>query len=599
MKLSKLWVAACLLGCGTGGAPESGLGPELAGDAVVEVESDAGQLAPDAGELGTPDSGEVIEVDAGSEISTNVDAGSDAGGVDAEATPSLDAGALDAGADAGNVATDASTVDTDAGTEAAADAGVEVTSDAGPELVMDSGAVPSSCKAEVCDGMDNDCDGAIDNGLAETFYRDSDNDGFGDVRSPFLGCYTGFGVMHETEAGSVELMDGGFSREANDCDDDNEIRYPGAREVCGSDTDCDGVAPLTSCEGRFALMNVTSCAIQKDDTVACWGRRARGALGDGGSTEYTFEVASEPIAVGRVVAATRLDGGNAHACALSSGYAYCWGYNASGQLGIGSTESVSTPVPVATLPDVMDLALGSDFTCAVTTLNRLYCWGHNDEGQLGDRGAGDTLVPRRVRAPELAEVSAGSHHACGRTPFGEVYCWGRSDEGQIAQTADVDPRFAVKVEGLSDVRRIALGGWHSCAVQRSGHVRCWGDNSYGQLGNGTTVSSVDPVEVVGIEDATAIASSGQATCVVRLDGTVACWGRNESGELGQGHRLDSSVPVAVTALQHVEAVAMNGAVCALRADGSTSCWGYNDYGQVGNGTTETVLSPVEVNITGE
>ena len=37
---------------------------------------------------------------------------------------------------------------------------------------------------EVCDGLDNDCDTQIDEGLAQTWYADSDGDGFGDLNQP-------------------------------------------------------------------------------------------------------------------------------------------------------------------------------------------------------------------------------------------------------------------------------------------------------------------------------------------------------------------------------------------------------------------------------
>jgi len=66
---------------------------------------------------------------------------------------------------------------------------------------------------EDCDGLDNNCDGLIDEGLS----TDADGDG----HFPLGGCAT----------------------PADDCDDTNPARFPGATEVCnGADDDCDGVA---------------------------------------------------------------------------------------------------------------------------------------------------------------------------------------------------------------------------------------------------------------------------------------------------------------------------------------------------------------------
>jgi hypothetical protein len=41
---------------------------------------------------------------------------------------------------------------------------------------------------EVCDGKDNDCDGQIDEDVKTTFYRDADNDGFGDPNDSVQAC---------------------------------------------------------------------------------------------------------------------------------------------------------------------------------------------------------------------------------------------------------------------------------------------------------------------------------------------------------------------------------------------------------------------------
>ena len=76
---------------------------------------------------------------------------------------------------------------------------------------------------ETCDGLDNNCDGEIDEGVTDSFYLDADGDGFGNPQTSIEACE------------SPEQ----YVSNANDCDDNNAERYPGGIEFCdGIDNDC-------------------------------------------------------------------------------------------------------------------------------------------------------------------------------------------------------------------------------------------------------------------------------------------------------------------------------------------------------------------------
>jgi Putative metal-binding motif/FG-GAP-like repeat len=79
---------------------------------------------------------------------------------------------------------------------------------------------------EICDGVDNNCDGQVDEGVTTTWYQDNDGDGFGDAAMT---------------ADSCEASEGYVSNSL-DCEDANEFVYPGVDEECdGIDNDCNGL----------------------------------------------------------------------------------------------------------------------------------------------------------------------------------------------------------------------------------------------------------------------------------------------------------------------------------------------------------------------
>ena len=79
--------------------------------------------------------------------------------------------------------------------------------------------------AEVCNGIDDDCDGSTDEGVAGTFYQDADGDGYGDAGATTRAC----------------SRPDGYVADGADCNDGDASVHPGAAEVCnGADDDCDG-----------------------------------------------------------------------------------------------------------------------------------------------------------------------------------------------------------------------------------------------------------------------------------------------------------------------------------------------------------------------
>ena len=78
---------------------------------------------------------------------------------------------------------------------------------------------------EVCDNIDNDCDGTVDNGVTDTYYSDADGDGYGDLTAALEACDQPVGYVTDS----------------SDCDDTTNRSFPGNGEVCDEiDNNCDG-----------------------------------------------------------------------------------------------------------------------------------------------------------------------------------------------------------------------------------------------------------------------------------------------------------------------------------------------------------------------
>jgi len=79
--------------------------------------------------------------------------------------------------------------------------------------------------AEICDGLDNNCNGTVDEGVKITFYRDADSDGYGNPTVTVQAC----------------SQPAGYVSNNTDCNDASNSVRPGATEVCnGIDDNCNG-----------------------------------------------------------------------------------------------------------------------------------------------------------------------------------------------------------------------------------------------------------------------------------------------------------------------------------------------------------------------
>ncbi|CAB5514524.1 RCC1 domain-containing protein [Achromobacter xylosoxidans] len=240
----------------------------------------------------------------------------------------------------------------------------------------------------------------------------------------------------------------------------------------------------------------TICAVQSG-AAYCWGYNSQGQVGDGTTTGRT-----QPTqVVGLTSAVTDISTRSGHSCAVQGTNVVCWGANYAGQIGDGTTALRFTPT-TAINPGQMGryVAVGNDHTCAIyyqgvppRDTRRVRCWGANASGQLGDGSTAGSLIPLELNITQPSAVTAGTGFSCASTASG-VACWGANGSGQLG-TGDTGVRQTPSaVVGLGAVSQFSAGDDSVCAIQ-SGLAKCWGSNAGASLGDGTTATRLTPVSV--------------------------------------------------------------------------------------------------------
>src|SRR5690606_34498692 len=206
---------------------------------------------------------------------------------------------------------------------------------------------------------------------------------------------------------------------------------------------------------------------------------------------------------------------------------------------------------------VVQLAAGSNHTCAVVSDGRVRCWGQGTFGRLGygnTNHIGDDEEPASVGDVDVGgtvtQLAAGALHTCALLDGGRVRCWGAESEGQLGYANvntigdDEAPASAGDVDVGGAVIQLVAGWLHTCALLETGRVRCWGEGSGGSLGYGNTNNIGDdehPATAGDVNlggDVTQLAADSDHTCAALKGGWVRCWGSNAFGRLGYGNTND-------------------------------------------------------------
>ncbi len=337
--------------------------------------------------------------------------------------------------------------------------------------------------------------------------------------------------------------------------------------------------------------------------------------------------------------AAQVIAGEEHTCALfHTGEIKCWGNFDDGRLGyfeldqdVGDDETPAD-MPFVDMGGaaVVQMSLGSNFTCALLDTDEVKCWGSGQHGRTGQASAADLgfdEVPGDIPAISLGgpaiEISAGDRHACAVMLGGDLRCWGRNDRGQVGVPDDGVigmnigddelPSDVPPVNVGAAVDHVAAGGDHTCAILSGGEVRCFGRDNMGQLGTpegppaeiGDDEDPASAPVVLLAEQAVVIAAGFDHSCVGYVGGDVQCWGAGGSGRLGYGNTDDVGTnedPILITPIDLGSApthlVAGDEHTCARVGTTQIYCWGEGTNGRLGYGNEMDLFAPngIQVNL---
>ena len=310
---------------------------------------------------------------------------------------------------------------------------------------------------------------------------------------------------------------------------------------------------------RFRMVsggNGHTCGIAMDERVWCWGDASMGQMGDGDS--YTNTIV-RPQPVPGITRAVHIASGYDGNCALiRHGAVYCWGAVGRSNSRLRSREFkvLRTPQRMALPEPASHLSFRVHHGCAVGVSGAVYCWGFNAMGALGDGSTIDRMAPVKVRhLPEkITRVAAGYMHTCAIGASRRVYCWGWNGQAQLGngpeRPFEEDRRLRpVRVPGLTDIVQLAIHS-HTCALDSAGRVSCWGYNEFGGAGqdNRRHPAVTRPRPLILPEPALEIAPNEWSTCALGRSLKIYCWGSNKAKLIAEADPEKPWIPVPVAGI---------------------------------------------------
>jgi alpha-tubulin suppressor-like RCC1 family protein len=220
----------------------------------------------------------------------------------------------------------------------------------------------------------------------------------------------------------------------------------------------------------------------------------------------------------------------------NDGSLWVWGNGASGQLGLGDTNSRSSPVQLGTDSWVSVDSGGQAAAFAIRKDGALFAWGLNSSGRLGDSTTISRSSPIQIGTSSWSQVAAGISHTFALKTTGELFSWGGNINGVLGTNSTPTPiggfRSSPVQVGSRIYSKIASGSFHGLAIDTTSILWVWGQNTTGQLGINTFVTGHRSAPVqLGTSSWTQVAGIATVSYGITTLGRLFAWGANSNGLL--------------------------------------------------------------------
>lgn len=424
----------------------------------------------------------------------------------------------------------------------------------------------ASAEAATCDGINADCDDAIDEEVEALYYPDLDSDGVGAGAPTRVTCSSASPPRYWV------ATDG-------DCDDFDPTRYVGATERCdGVDNDCDsrideGADAACTLPGTVTSCEAGACVIAEcvDTFSDCDGDASNGCESNtrssfahcGSCNAPCGDICSEGgCSLSNAVDVAMSDGFGAACILRASGAVACWTDGDPGAFpetplafvsgAVSLTEPDNSRFPVVLGGGELAFVWHSSFTTLVSTGEAGIVQAAGDygcgcvrysEGQVACQCEGSSFAP--IGLTDAIDIAGSAGTVCAARSGGTVVCFYTSGALRAATVHRL--AGAVDVEGRN-------GSF--CARRTDGTLACW------------TVGTNVAEDVEGISGATdfTVGSYANLVCAV-VSGSVWCRGHDHA--LGIDSPTPVRIPEAGSSVARVSTV--NGHLCYVNTNGTFGC----------------------------